>query len=351
MRSADATVKRQRKARRRAWLLKGLTLFAHAPRPMTRHDGPLNDVAILAQEKLGDAILLTPLLRLLKTQFPACRVHVICLGPNAGFFRADPLVDRVYPVKQDYPAYFKAMRHTRFDLLFNTKDHPSFNFLLHTRLIPARVRVGVSHPAQDHFFNAVLETPFHSPIAEKNCALLRFLEPEISLEDCRPHIPVMACRPEIKHGAAELKKAEGIIINLSAGQREREWPLDKWKTLLSTIERPVLVLAMPDKQAEKEELEDSFDHVWPVPPTENIYEAYTLIHAARMLISPDTSLIHVASAGKTAVIGLYRADVEHLRRFGPYGIPFQQVISDTPRVADIAVDAVRDAYRQMEQDT
>ncbi|HED09061.1 MAG TPA: lipopolysaccharide heptosyltransferase family protein [Caldithrix abyssi] len=341
--------RRNQRARRRDWLLKSMRALMR-PLPVKKSfDGPLLKIAILAQEKLGDAILLTPLFRELKKLAPEVEIHVVCLGLNAGFFERDDHVDRVYSVKTDYPGYFKAIRPQSFDVLFNTKDHPSFNFLLHTRLIRARYRVGIRHPMHGGFFNVMLDWPFHTPIVEKNCAILSYLFPESKVRDFRPYLPAHKSREEICRVAETLGEKKGLLVNLSAGETEREWPLEKWTELLAKIDRPVIVLAMPDRHGDKEYLEKHLPNVIGAPHTRNIYEAGELIKQARMIITPDTSLIHVASCFNTPVVGLYRADVEHLHRFGPYAVEAEQVISPSSRVADIAVGQVRQAWQRLDQ--
>ncbi len=330
-------------------LLKGMrTLLRPLPEKKS-FEGPLDRIVILAQEKLGDAILLTPLFRELKKLHPAVEIHVVCLGLNAAFFEGDPHVDRVYSVKTDYPGYFRAIRPQKFDVLFNTKDHPSFNFLVHTRLIRARYRVGIRHPMHKGFFHVLLDWPFHTPIVEKNCAILSYLFPDSRVRDFRPYLPPSQSREIICAAGRELRQQEGVLVNLSAGQPEREWPLEKWHKLLEKTDRPVAVLAMPERLEDKRYLERHLPKAIKTEPTRDIYEAAELVRNARLIITPDTSLIHVASCHATPVVGLYRADVEHLRRFGPYAVEAEQVISPSARVADIDAAEVWKAWRRLEQ--
>ncbi|HHM02433.1 MAG TPA: lipopolysaccharide heptosyltransferase family protein [Caldithrix abyssi] len=340
--------RRKQRARRRDVLLKSMLAVMRPLPEIKKFEGPLNKIAILAQEKLGDAILLTPLFRELKKLAPRVEIHVICLGLNAAFFENDPHVDRVYSVKTDYPAYFRAIRPQSFDVLFNTKDHPSFNFLLHTRLIQARYRVGIQHPMHGGFFNVMLDWPFHTPIVEKNCAILSYLFPGCRVEDYRPYLPPQPVREAIREAGSALRERNGLLVNLSAGEAEREWPPEKWMALLKKINRPVMVLAMPGRYGDKRLLEDALPNVVRTEPTQNIYEAGELIKNARMIITPDTSLIHVASCYNIPVVGLYRADVEHLRRFGPYAVLAEQLISSTPYVRDIGVDEAYRAWQRLE---
>ena len=328
------------------WLIRGMLRILG---PLPRRDsftGTLDSMVILAQEKLGDAILLTPLLKNLRRARPQAKIHVVCVSSVYHFFERDPHVDVVYRVKENYPAYFRRIRRQRFDLLFSTKDHSSFTFLYQSRLIGARLRVGIDHPDHEGFFNHLIRRDFHQHMIEKNCSVLDYLGVPYRPEDCRPYLPPEEISAEVSRFVGEMAGKNAVGINLSAGERSREWSFEKWQALLPHLPEPVVVLAMPERYGDKQELERRFPQILQSPRTGNLYEAGQIIRNLRLLISPDTSLIHVASCYNTPVIGLYRTDPVHLARFAPYLVPHRMLVSGSSRIEDIpvedAIDAVQD---------
>jgi ADP-heptose:LPS heptosyltransferase len=320
------------------WLIKGMLRILRPLPRQAEFSGPLDSIVILAQEKLGDAILLTPLLKNLRRARPQLKIHLVCVSPVYHFFERDPHVDVVYRVKQNYPAYFKAILAQRFDLLFSTKDHSSFTFLYQTRLIRARQRVGIDHPDHRGFFNHLLQRDLHQHVIEKNCALLDYLGVPYAPEDCRPYVPEENVSEEVRRFIDGMSPGKLLAINLSAGEKSREWPIAKWKQLLSRLHHPLMIFAMPERWTDKQELENSFSQVVASPATKNLYEAGEMIRRLKLLISPDTSLIHLASCYGTPVAGMYRADPVHLQRFAPYRVPHRLLVSPTSRVEDIPVE-------------
>lgn len=330
------------------YLLIRLMLFFLRPVQLkSRLDGEPKSIIILAQEKIGDAILLTPLLKNLRRAFPGIEIHLVAFSPVYPFFEGDPHVDVVYRVKQNYLSYFRDIRKKKFDLLYSTKDHPSFTFLYQSRIIPAQFRVGISHPYHKGFFNHLIPLDFHQHVIEKNCALLDFLGVRYAKEDCRPYLPPSQISDEVQSFARKISTLDCIGINLSAGEPEREWSVERWIKFLEDCRVKVIVFAVGERTRDKGRLEAKFDHVIQSPATKSIFEAAHIIQRLRLLVSPDTALIHAASCFEVPIVGLYRADVIHVTRFYPYLTPHELVISPTNRVADISAEKVVQATRKM----
>lgn len=328
-------------------LIKLMLLILRSVEPRNEFEGRLNSIIILAQEKIGDAILLTPLFKNLRRVFPKIEIHVVALSPVYPFFEYDPNVDVVYKVKQNYFAYFLSLRKKKFDLLFSTKDHPSFTFLYQSRIIPARYRIGIFHPYHKGFFNHLIQRDFHQHIIEKNLAILEFLKIPLTDEDRRPYLPEKNIHNEVQSFARKISNKNCIGINLSAGEKDREWTFEKWVELLKKIDLKVVIFSTQDRNNDKQKLESMFDHVIQSPITRTIFEVGHILQYLKLLISPDTALIHVASCFNINVVGLYRSKVEHVTRFYPYLVNNQVLTSPTSRIEDIPVQQVLDAVDVM----
>jgi ADP-heptose:LPS heptosyltransferase len=313
-------------------------------------EGPLDSILIIAQEKLGDAILLTPLIGNLRRARPELQIHIVTFSSVYEFFRNDSNVDAVYRGKKHYVSYYKSMRDRRFDLLFNTKDHASFTGLYQSRLLPARHRVGISHPFNKGYFHHTLDFDYHRHVVEKNIALLDYLNIPYEEEDCRPYLPEGPITEAIKHFSFT---SDGRIVgvNLSAGDAEREWPLDKWKAFIEKVQSPVIVFAMPDRLEDKHKLTDTFNNVINTPQTRSIYDVGRMMQYLDYLITPDTSLVHLASCYSIPTVALYGSDPEQYERFYPYLVPHRQVRSSSDRIADISVSEVVTAMESLMDET
>jgi ADP-heptose:LPS heptosyltransferase len=311
--------------------------------------GPLDSIAILAQEKLGDSVLLTPLLRNLRQAFPKLEIHVVAFSQaSARFFMNDPDVTAVHLAKKEPLRYRKEVLSRKFDLLFNTKDHPSTHFLLQSAIIPARFKVGHRNEFHEGLFDRLIDLEFHSHMVLKNCALLPLLGVHPSEAQCRPSIPPMTVSNALKEFLRQIETPAPIGINISAGEPVRIWMEEKWIALLGSFSQyRFVVLSGPEDFEQKRRIETACSNVIPSPPTQNLYEVGLIVGALRLLVTPDTSLIHVASGAETPVVGLYREAPQDISRFGPFAIPCELVISSTGEVGSIEPDYVAAAMKKL----
>lgn len=310
-------------------------------------------IVILAQERLGDSILLTPLLKNLKKKIPDVQISLVVFSKDSfNFFVDDKNVDKLFYLKKNYLKYLIEIRKKNFDLLFSTKDHFSFTFLIITSLINAKFKVGIAHKNHKNFFNHLIDFDFYEHIIEKNCALLKFLNLPMDKSNCRPYLlrTGKVKNEIITFAETELKNKKIMGINLSAGEISREWSTQKWREFISEIDMPVIIFSMPNRANDKKILEELFINVIHSPKTSSIYDAAFLIEKLSILITPDTSLIHIASAYNVPVVGLYRNNPLHYKRFYPYLVRHQKVISETGDIENISVNAVVSAFNKVVKD-
>jgi len=339
----------KKKRRFRQSLARFLQNLQDRPLKSPPYTGPTQSFVLLAQEKLGDAILLTPLLKHLRILFPESSLTVITFSKSVyDFFQSDSLPDKVFYAKGNLLSYIRNVLMNRYDILFNTKDHPSTNFLLHSLLIPATCKAGIDNPYHKGLYDYLVKVPYHIPMALKNCGFLRIVGKEVSPQDCRPTIPTMPISEEVNRFISNQEHKHSIGINISAGRPERYWTEEKWQQIVTAFPNErFTVMSSPADLEQKKSLESACDNIIPSPETRNIYEASLLTKTMKLLVTPDTAIVHVASSTGTPLIGLYREALQDQSRFAPFLVDYRLVISQTARVQDITVEQVSDALRNM----
>ena len=312
------------------------------PLQQTPYTGPLHSVVILAQEKYGDAILLTPLLKQLKQQFPAIAIHVVTFSKATyEFFRSDRHIDTLHCTKGNVWNYYRQMLTKRFDLLFNTKDHPSTSFILQSIIIRAYRKAGIDCEYHRGIYDYLVDLDFHTQIALKNCGLLSTLGKPVLSDMCRPYIPPMPVSPAILQFITSLSDRPCIGINISAGGATRYWTEENWLKLTRAFpERQFLVLSAPTEREQKARLERHCPNIIPSPETANLYETNLIVGKTVLLVTPDTAMVHVASCSGIPVIGLYGIAAQDQSRFRPFLVTHRMLISPTALVKDITAEHV-----------
>ena len=315
------------------------------------YTGPLETIAILAQEKYGDAILLTPLLKSLKKEFPETEIHLFTFNKTiAEFFNTDSNIAVIHNVKGNPISYFKGIFCQKFDVLFNTKDHPSTSFLINSLLIRARYRVGIDNEFHRNLYNYLIDIDYHSPVALKNCGLMTILGKSVAQESCRPYLPPKPVSEKITQ-FLETPVVEGAIgINISAGGPTRYWTEQNWEIFINAFpEHKIIVLSSPDDLEAKRKLEHTCSTTIASPTTTNLYEAGLIVEKLLLLVTPDTAMVHIASCFNTPVIGLFGKARQDLSRFKPFLIDYAMVVSPTQSVHDITANIVIDAVEKQLQ--
>jgi ADP-heptose:LPS heptosyltransferase len=109
-----------------------------------------------------------------------------------------------------------------------------------------------------------------------------------------------------------------------------------------------LLTAPPDRWR-GEKLQQKFDsRVYQVPPNLNLKEASAVISRLDLLISPDTSLVHIARSFRVPVVGLYSRFMKNFLLWRPFDQEVGAVVSgNDDNIFDITVDQVFDTFIQV----
>jgi len=314
-------------------------------------DKPLESIVILAKERYGDSIMLTPLIGALRREYPELSIYIITFSQIIfNFFSADPNITAVYYTKKNIVRYCKGILSKKFDLLFNPKDHPSTNFLLHSMLIRARYKTGHLNPFHEGLYDHLIDLPINTHESEKNLSLLSIINAQKQPQKQKPYLPPLPISENITDFLKTLVPTLCIGINISAGHNGGHRTINQWSELIRNFPKETfIILSAPDDLHTKKELERQHANVRLSPSTQNLNEVGEIVKNLKILISPDTALIHVASCFDTPLIGLYRKSLVDHNQFGPLSQLQKVIVSPTPDVIDIESDSVAASLREMIQ--
>jgi len=306
----------------------------------------ITTIIILAQERFGDIIVMTPLLRVLRKSFPHLDITVLGVTNIIDILKPDANLNQVCNIKHADKQLKKQIFSRTYDLLYNTKDHPSFTFIKLSGKIKADHKVGILHERHQGFFHHLFPLDDALPTVEKNMALLDYLGVKITDEDMRPYLPEGPIASEIKEFIHGLEDKDIIGINLSASNRNKEWGIKRWREFLCEIKEEVVILSTQDHLANKQILEKEFPQVIPSPLTPSIFDVGYLVQNMRVLVTADTSLVHVASCYNTPIVALYRLERD-LKKFKPLSQINRVHVTPTGIIDDIDPTDVVQSYKSV----
>lgn len=305
----------------------------------------LESIVILGLERYGDSILTTPLIHILRNRFPRVNIYIVTPGRRAySFFQSDKNINGIFNIKKEFFSTLFFFLKNPADILFNPKDNISFTFILLSRIIRTRHSVGLSFPFHDEHYNAVLNVPKSEHIIYKNCSLLNYLQVSYSENDMIPYIPSTEISTDILDFSEKLKGRKIIAINISAGSPVREQRKERWQQIIALLPYPVIVFAMPDRYKDKEWLE-SHANVLASPPIRSFSESEYVLQQCALLISPDTAMIHVASAARVATVGLFLTNHD-AERFAPFHVPYS-ILFGSESLEDISSEEIVNAAEKL----
>ena len=258
----------------------------------------LDKVLIQSQEKIGDGILLFPLIYGLKSIFKDCEIHVLCSKKNVNLFRKLSLVSQTL-IYRSGKKFWKSLALNEYDLFYNPKDHPSITAFKIAKKVNAKVKVCIADNRQNQHYNYPLNDDQTKLVIEKNCLLLREYDPKI---DIIPWIP------QIERDKIINKQ---ICINISADSNYRIWPIEKWISLIDMIstndpKMRINVFSMNKDKSTSKILENKFGNIINnYPQFESILDSTSIIQKSKIFISSDTAMIHLSDVAKTPVLGLF----------------------------------------------
>ncbi len=312
-------------------------------KPRKGHCLPKNPstICVIAQEKIGDFILLTPLFPLLKKHLPNIHITVLASKYNHKLFSQLPDVDEVICPKLNLWKFYKNIKHRKFDILYNPKDHSSRTFLILTAIINANYKIGIKHFHNKNYYDYLLKIPLHIYIVEKNLSICKLFNIRITEEDLIPKLPKPKNNQIEKYFQRFKKPLVGI--NLSAGSKFREWKEKKWLQFFenfSNQDASFLLFGMPDKKDIMERISNKYKNITIMKKAKDIIELNSFISHLDLMVTPDTSILHLAQINELPTICLFQKNVDNIKRFYRQSPKTQIICSPTDDINDIKTELI-----------
>ncbi len=302
---------------------------------------PPRTIAVLSWERWGDAILLTSLLRGLHLGFPRAQITVYTVAEPARRFFHTFEQEYGWIVQRPLERGQSSAVAEPYDWIINPKDHFSATFLWALKRVVHHYRIGFAHPDYARYFHLPVVAPFGIPLVEKYRILLDRLGVAHTPEAVRPLVPLHTVHPKVRRWVAQQQGKLVLGINLSAGQSQRcLTELQAAAIIEHFAPTPVLLLATGKQQAIAHQLQRRYANVLEAPTPTSIFDAVALLQVVRLLVTPDTALVHAAAALRKPVVVLYLDRFWFQHRFAPYGIPARSLATSGATIAEISTSSI-----------
>jgi ADP-heptose:LPS heptosyltransferase len=279
-------------------------------------------ILIAQTGKIGDMVLTTPMFRLIKEIYPDSILHVLDSKRNHQIIENHKDIDAIFTFKKNlfHQIYliFK-LRKEKYDYWIDPKDHFSRESMVFAKYSNARNKIGFNKKAG--YFNYNIpgqEENYNCHVIDRNLYALKYLS--ISYEGKKRPVlfPDEKIYPKItKYFKKNTQK--NVLVNISAGNETRLWSIDKWVEVINHITGSnfnlILSCVIKDKIRAEKIIEKTSGIILFL--SDNIKELEYIISLSDLVISPDTSIIHIASAFNKPIIGLYPDEEWNYIKYAP----------------------------------
>jgi ADP-heptose:LPS heptosyltransferase len=315
-------------------------------------------ILFIRQDRIGDVLVSTPIFTSLKSHYPSAIVDVLLSANNHFVLVNDPIIRKRWIYQKRLGkiiALVRLLRKEQYDFAVDLMDNPSVTSTFLSLLSGARWNIGIAKDnnyvydirvpmlsrRETHIVDRIAQLliPFHIDPKTEPLALRYFTSPESN--DFADHFLA----------SLQAKKSPLLGINISAGGPARFWGIDNYRDLLSMVHEiysgllPILLFHPSDKEKAAKIVEGN-PHVILSPITNTFDQFAALIKKVSILISPDTSAIHLASAFHIPSVVLYVQSDKALRIWEPYGTDYEVVVTD---VDDLSTIPFRDVQAALEK--
>jgi ADP-heptose:LPS heptosyltransferase len=286
---------------------------------------------IIRFSSIGDIVLTTPVIRCLKKQVPDAEIHFLVKDAFRSVVVNNPYIDKIHVLAHSWELMIEELLNEEYDYIIdlhhNTKTlrvknalkKKSFSFykLNIQKYLLTAFKINVLPKV--HIVDRYLKTVESFGVKNDGAGLDYFIskEEETTLKDipASHHAGYIACVIGAAHGT-------------------KRWPVQKWKEFCSMMDHPIILLGGPEDAAKGAEIAavDTIK-VYNACGKFKLNESADLVRKAKIVISNDTGLMHIAAAYKRPIISLWGNTVPAFGLAPYYGtVPVASVIMETKKL-------------------
>lgn len=311
---------------------------------------------------LGDILMATPLLTALKKQWPECRISWLADTQYADILRGNPLVDEVIAFDSGewrrefrygrFLSYWRISRRLqqslysrKFDCVLNLTAEKWWSIWFNA----APVRIGLFPRPSPGLMGRLYTTAIPRPVEGVKHNSEHYLRPAEALEIAGPHDMhlVMGVLPEDQRAAQEFLQSQPnyhpdkpiILLHPGTSQASKCWLPEHFASLAVMLQSRFNVVVTGSLK--EQVLADAIAHAMPeaseapiiaAGQLKTLQQTAAMVQNAASVVTGDTSILHIASALGTPLIGIYGSTRpgDNAPLFGPQTLLFDDAVPCAP---------------------
>ncbi len=296
-------------------------------------------ILVVRHDALGDMFVTLPAIASLRTLAPKAQVHVLASHRNYRLLENDPHVDKFHIVKQNNFKFFIQMlqlRKEKFDVIISsnyigvTKQGVIANIIGNKDTFKSLLYTGEDRYTYYNFQSKKADIP-ESMWERMYIQFADTFALSTNVENITPYLYTSENDKLILKsllGDMLLKSKEYIVINLSAGQPWNRLTEEEYVEIIRLSHRlfhkKIVLINIEQHPNISKKIDEKYTVIF---PDSDVLTVAELIRNALVCITPDTGIVHMASAVRTPTLGIYNKEYQS-RFWAPYKVQGGKVIND-----------------------
>ncbi len=259
---------------------------------------------IIRFSSIGDIVLTTPVIRCLKQQVEDAEIHFLTKPQFSSILTSNPFIEKVLTLKENFSETISEIKEERYDYIIDLHNN------LRTKRIKSRVGIlsfkfnklniekwllvnfKINKLPNVHIVDRYLETVKLFEVKNDNNGLDYFI-PKFD------EVDLNILPDNVKPGYV------GFVIG--AKHFTKKFPTNKIIEIINKINYPVVLLGGKEDVAEAEQIitDCKTKNVFNSCGKFNINQSASLVKQAKVIVTNDTGLMHIAAAFQKPIISLW----------------------------------------------
>ena len=250
----------------------------------------------------------------------------------------------------------RRMRQERYDVAVDLMDNPSATSTAFCVLSGARWTVGL---AKENDFSYDVRIPL---LSRKDKHIIERLAPIVGAFGIPPdeastrvtYTPLWSSQAEARalYASVGCLGRRKVGVNISAGHERRYWGTDRFREIVRYLRRvesesAIIIGSKPSDFARANEIAQGFENVFALPAQKSFDVFAAIVSHLDILLTPDTSVVHLASAFAIPSVVMFIQSNPDLRVWEPFGTPHVSVVTTVDDLRDISVTQIEAAWETL----
>ena len=261
-------------------------------------------ILVIRLSSIGDIVLTSPVVRCIRKKYPQSEIHYLTKKPYAAIVQHNPNINKIHYLRKSIGVLIEELKRENFDQIID----------LHNNVRTLRIKKGLEK-VPSHSFNKLniqkwLLTNFKVNVMPHVHIVERYMETVKPLGIYGDGLGLdyfIAPNEEVSVNDIPTTHMHGYVaVVIGAAHNTKKLPVEKLMELCSKIEHPVVLLGG------KDDIEEA-SNIVNVDPIKiynacgkfSINESADLVRKAKIVVTHDTGLMHIAAAYKKKIISIW----------------------------------------------